>query len=94
MHVCGVVPLHCVAPGVHTPVQAPPEQMCAQVTAASHCPSGPHSWVLVVPMHCETPVWHTPQSPEPLQYGEAVGQVVAALHCPFAPQVSVPLPEH
>jgi hypothetical protein len=43
VHVCTPLPMHCVAPGEHTPVHAPEAHAwLVHVAAAPHCPVESH----------------------------------------------------
>jgi hypothetical protein len=49
-HVCTPLPEHCVAPGVHTPVQAPAWHTYVQAVVPPKVPSDWQVWTLL-PLH-------------------------------------------
>jgi hypothetical protein len=57
LHVCSVAPEHVVAPGVHTPVHAPPTHACwvHVETGESDTRSGPHRTAVVGLLHTAWP---------------------------------------
>jgi hypothetical protein len=62
--VCGVWPLHCFAPGLHVPEQAPPMQTFVHAVPLCQTPLALHVCG-VVPLHCLAPGEQTPvQAPE------------------------------
>lgn len=65
LHVCGILPEHCVAPGEHTPVHAPLAHTYWQLTGLPHCPFEPHVSALL-PEHCVAPGLQTPEQHDPL----------------------------
>jgi hypothetical protein len=92
-HVCGTRPLHCFAPGEHTPVQAvPTHAWFVQVAGAPQSPLPLHVWYAELPEHCVAPGVHTPVHASVTQ-AEFTHAVVFP-HAPFASHVWVLFPEH
>ena len=88
-HVCGVRPLHCFAPGAHTPVHAPvTHAWFAHAEVAPHCPLVLQAWT-PLPTHCVAPGTHTPEHAPPTHADDTHAE--AAPHWPFAVQVCTPL---
>jgi hypothetical protein len=59
-HVRTPPPVHCVVPGVHSPVQAPDAQAAfAQGWVLDQVPVTSHVW-MPLPEHCFAPGVHTP----------------------------------
>jgi hypothetical protein len=90
-HVWTALPEHWVAPGVHTPVQAPLTQEPAHAVGVLHVPSDWHDSRLLP----EQVVWfgaHTPwQAPETHVW---LLHAAAVPHAPVALHVCTPLFEH
>ena len=59
LHVCGRLPEHCFALGVHRPVHAPATQAWLVQAPLTHAPAALHVWG-VLPMHCVSLGVHTP----------------------------------
>ena len=57
-HVCNVVPEHCVAPGLQTPVHLPAEQTKGQACPSTHLPAWQVCGVRL--LHCTLPSEHEP----------------------------------
>jgi hypothetical protein len=55
-HACGCCPLHCVAPGVHAPVQAAAPRRPASEAPASAVTPPAHTNGQVAPWFCQLPV--------------------------------------
>src|SRR5258708_6225787 len=69
LHVCGCEPLHPTAPCVHTPMQAPPEQVCpVQVLVSANIPFAPHVCA-TLPEQRSVPGTHEPTH-APLTHAE------------------------
>jgi hypothetical protein len=84
---CGFNPLHCLAPGLHVPEQAPPLHTLVQVVPLIHVPVA--SQVCgVSPLHCLAPGVQTPEH-TPLMQAEET-QATAPLHWPLVEHVSTP----
>jgi hypothetical protein len=61
---CGCDPKHCIAPGVHTPLQALPTQAWfGQTPGAPHSPLAVQVWIASSPEHSVAPGLHTPVQP-------------------------------
>jgi hypothetical protein len=99
-HVCGVLPLHCFAPGAHTPWHTPlTHAWFWHALPLCHCPDASHVWG-ICPLHCLLPGVHTPvHAPLAHAYGHAVPSChdpfthvcgTWPLHC-FAPSVHDPV---
>ena len=91
-HVCGCSPLHCTAPGVHEPTQAPDTHAWpVQALAEPHCPDA---------LHDCTPLlehWVVPGTQAPMQAPATQAWLVQATglpQAPVGPQVSTLLPTH
>ena len=88
---CTPLPEHCVAPGVHTPVQAPAAQAYWHEVTAPHAPLVVHDCT-PAPEHLVTPGAHEPaQTPD--THAELMQRTGSPQVLP-EPQVCTPLPEH
>lgn len=77
--------MHCLVPGVHSPVQAPFEQTWpVHVTPAPHCPVSVQVCTSL-PEHRASPGTHTPMQAPATQAWSP--QSTGALHCPPPSQV-------
>jgi hypothetical protein len=85
--------MHCVAPGVQDPVQAPlTHAWFVHGVAAPHAPVMSQVCVAALPEHCFAPGAQTPWQ-APLTHAWLV-QAIAVLQLPVASHVCTPLPEH
>lgn len=83
--------VHCVAPGVQEPAQAPPEQTKGQAEVTAHCPEASQVSTLV-PLHWFEPGEHTPSQAPLLQAKGQVEEVPQVI--PSGEQVSTSSPLH
>ena len=65
-HDCGVRPLHCLAPGTHTPPHTPALHTKGHALALCQAPV-PSQVCGVRPLHCVAPGTHTPEQTAPEQ---------------------------
>jgi hypothetical protein len=93
LQVWTALPLHCVWPGAHIPVQTPPMHVwLVHPTGAPHDPAALHVCMLL-PEHCVVAGEHATQ-PLFTQAGVAPEHVVWVCHVPLAVHDWMELPRH
>ena len=78
--VCGSSPVHCFAPGTHTPPQTPAAHTYEHAVALSHTPPALHVCG-TAPLHC---VVSGVQAPAQVPAVHTYEQAVPFCHCPLA----------